>query len=288
MFGGNNSTPFTMPVTPAYGGGNGNNNGWGGDGWWVLIILFALFGGWGNGGFGNGGGSQGAITRSDLCSEFSFNDLQSGVRNVNDSVNVGFADLNSTICHQQYDTAQMINGVTGAVTGGFAALNSTICQQQYDTANMLNQMNMTNMQNANAANVVALQNANAVQSQIANCCCDTQRSLDGINYNMSQTACGLQNTLNSNTRDIIDNQNAGTRAILDYLCQEKISDLQNENNALRLAASQEKQNAYLIEQLNPRAVPAYPAASPCGLGNWAPQVLANGYGYSGGCCGCGC
>ena len=54
----------------------------------------------------------------------------------------------------------------------------------------------------------------------------------------------------NNTRDIIDNQNAGTRAILDYLCQEKISDLQNENQALRLAASQSNQNAVLMAAMD--------------------------------------
>lgn len=274
MFSNGSNLPYSLAVAPVNSGSD--NGGWGGDGgWWVLIILFALFGGWGGNGFGGNGG--GALTRSDLCQDMNFGQLEDGVRNVNDSVNVGFANLNSTICHQQYDTAMLINGVTGAVNNGFSSLNSTICQQQYDTANMLNQMNTTNMMNANA-----------LSTEIAQCCCDTQRSLDGINYNMAQNTCAITNTMNNNTRDIIDNQNAGTRAILDYLCQEKISDLQNENNALRLAASQERQNAYLIDQLNPRAVPAYPAASPCGLGNWSPQVLSNGYGYNNGCCGCGC
>lgn len=37
--------------------GRSDGNGWGGDGgWWVLIILFALFGGWGGNGFGAGNG----------------------------------------------------------------------------------------------------------------------------------------------------------------------------------------------------------------------------------------
>lgn len=290
MFGGGSNLPYSLAVAPVNSGSNGGGmGGWGDGGCWVLIILFALFGWGGNGWGGGGGGSQGAITRSDLCSEFSFNDLQNGVRNINDAVNVGFSNLNSTICHQQYDTAMLINGVTGAVNNGFSSLNSTICQQQYDTANMLNQMNITNMQNANAANVVALQNQNALQTQLAECCCENRQGQVAIQNSITQQTCAITNQMNTNTRDIIDNQNAGTRAILDYLCQEKISDLQNENQALRLAASQERQNAYLIEQLNPRAVPAYPAASPCGLGNWAPQVLSNGYGYNNGCgCGCGC
>ena len=117
---------------------------------------------------------------------------------------------------------------------------------------------------------------------------------------MATNTCALQNTLNSNTRDIIDSQQAGTRAILDYLCQDKIATLTAENNDLRRAASQDRQNALLttamtaqtnqiLDAVRPTPVPAYPAASPCGLGNWPPQVLANGY-NTGSCCntGCGC
>lgn len=289
MFGGNSGIPYSLAVAPINSGSTGGGMGgaWGDGGWLWIIVVFALLFGWGNGGFGgNGGGAQGAITRSDLCSEFSFNDLQNGVRNINDAVNLGFSNLNSTICHQQYDTAMLINGVTGAVNNGFSSLNSTICQQQYETANMLNQMNMTNMQNANAANVVALQNANALQSQLADCCCKNEAGQLAIQNQIIQQTCAITNQMNTNTRDIIDNQNAGTRAILDYLCQEKISDLQTENQALRLAASQEKQNAYLVGQLRPAPVPAFSVPNPYAY-----------YGYSGGCggygfapanSGCGC
>lgn len=258
------STGYSLSdIAAATGNGNGyNNGGFGGD-WAAWIVLFLIFGmfGWGGfggfGGFGMGGGSamQGALTRGDLCMDMNFAELKSTAQNTADAVALGFSELNSTICHQQYDTAQQLNA-----------------------------MNIANMQNANAANVVALQNANAIQAQLADCCCKEQTAIQGVNFNMAQNTCAITNQMNNNTRDIIQSQEAGTRAILDYLCQDKISSLQTENQALRLAASQERQNAYLIEQLNPRAVPAYPAASPCGLGNWAPQVLANGYGYNNCCC----
>lgn len=89
-----------------------------------------------------------------------------------------------------------------------------------------------------------------LRSGIADCCCTTQRAIDNVNYNMATNTCALQNTMNNNTRDIIDSQNAGTRAILDYLCQDKISTLQNENQALRLAASQSNQNAVLMAAMD--------------------------------------
>lgn len=296
MFEGTSTTPFTMPVVPAgsYGGGSGAGNMWGGDWIWILVVFALLFGWGGNGWGGNGGGSgvQGALTRGDLCMDMNFNDLQNGVRNVNDAVNLGFANLNSTICHQQYDTAMLINGVTGAINGGFSALNSTICQQQYDTANMLNAMNVTNLQNANAANVVAMQNANALQSQLADCCCKNEAGQLAIQNQIIQQTCALTNQMNTNTRDIIDSQNAGTRAILDYLCQEKISDLQNENNALRLAASQQKQTNEIVSELLPVAKPAYLTCSPYASAFGYPYGVANfggcGYGTANANNGCGC
>ena len=79
--------------------------------------------------------------------------------------------------------------------------------------------------------------------QISDCCCQTQRAIDGVNYNLATQTATLQNTMCTNTRDIIDATNAGTRAVLDFLTQDKISTLTAENQALRFQASQSAQNA---------------------------------------------
>lgn len=283
-------TPVVYNIGEGSGNGGGGNCGggmWGGDGSWIFafLIIALIFGdrlglgGNGNSGGSNGGGdsmaaflpylagnlssgggaaTQGALTREQACIDNNFQNLMRETAGIADSVAVGFANLNSTICNQQYDTAQMVNGLSNTVQQGF-----------------------------NAANVVALTNQNALQTQLAQCCCNLERGIDGVNFNMAQNACALQNTIQSGFRDSIDATNAGTRAILDFLCQEKIADLQSENQGLRLAASQAQQNQYLISQLRPQPVPAYPATSPCGLGNWSPAVLANGWGgYNGGCGGC--
>ena len=228
-----------LPVTEV--GGRSNDNGWGGDGaWWVLIILFAMFGGWGGNGWGAGNGAtQGALTRGDLCMDMNFNDLQNGVRNVNDAVALGFANLNSTICNQQYDTAGMIN----------------------------------------AMNVSNLQGFNALQSQLAQCCCDNRAAIAEVNYNMAQNTCAITNQIQNSTRDIVEAQNAGTQAILGQMCADKISSLENENAALRLSASQSAQNQYLISQLRPQPEPAFVVPNP-----FTGQYGFNGYGY--GNCGC--
>ena len=243
------------------GGNGGNGNGWGGTDAWVLIILFALIFGWGRGGWGSQGGQggvgadlSGILTRGDLCQDMNFNDLQNGVRNISDAVNLGFANLNSTICNQQYDTARMIDGLSTTVLQGF-----------------------------NATNVANLQSANALQSQIAQCCCD-------LRYENAQNNCAVLNAISNSSRDIVAAQTAGTQRILDYLCNEKISALQSENAVLSGQISQNAQTTAIINALAPKApIPAYPVfpttsfAYPTGVAFGVSGL--SGYGSG---CGCGC
>ena len=114
--------------------------------------------------------------------------------------------------------------------------------------------------------------------QLQDCCCQTQRAIDGVNYNLATQSCDTRNTIQTATRDILDNNNSNTRAILDFLTQDKISTLQAENQTLRFQASQTSQNGFIdavgnsiVAQLRqPQPVPAYtvpapyPYASNCG------------------------
>lgn len=230
-----NSSPSLADIA-AVTGGNRNDGAWGDGGWWVLIILFALFGGWGGYGFGgNGGGGYTATAATQA-------DIQRGFDN-------------SAVISK-------LDGITNGLCDGFYAVNN----------GMLTGFN-TIQQAINADTVAGMQNANAIQSQLANCCCETREAIQVVNFNMAQNTCALQNTMNNNTRDIIDSQNAGTRAILDYLCQDKIATLQAENNDLRLAASQDRQNAllttamtaqtnHIISAVNPSPIPAYQVPNP--------------------------
>lgn len=269
-------------------GGNGGGNGmWGGDGSWIFafLIIALIFGnrlglGGDNGNGGNGAmsflpyaiGGSGALTRGDLCSEFSFNDLQNGVRGIANG-----------ICSLGYDQLAQINGVNSNIAAGFAGVNNAVCTLGYQNAQLINGLENVVQNGFNSSNIVALQNQNALQTQIAQCCCDQRAATADLKYTMATDTCALQQTMNTNTRDIIDSQNAGTRAILDYLCQEKIADLQAENQSLKLAASQERQNNYLVSQLRPFPVASYSV----------PNPFTGSYGYQGagcgnyGCCGCG-
>ena len=128
-----------------------------------------------------------------------------------------------------------------------------------------------------------MQGFNTTQAAIKDCCCQTQQNLKDVQYvigsnvadlkyAMAQDTCNLRNQMQMNTRDITDNANANTKAILDFLVNDKMQNLQRENDSLRLAASQAAQNNYLIGALRPAPVPAYQVANP----------------YATTCCGCGC
>ena len=84
-----------------------------------------------------------------------------------------------------------------------------------------------------------------------------------MNYNLASQACENRQVTQTAARDIIDAQNAGTKAVLDFLVQNKLDDLQAENASLRGQISQAEQNAYLINALGAK-VPqaAYIVANP--------------------------
>ena len=121
-----------------------------------------------------------------------------------------------------------------------------------------------------AVNTGLLTGFNGVQSQLASCCCDTQRAIE---RGFCETNANIVNQ---------------TRSILEYLTNDKIAQLRNENQTLRFQASQAQQNAFitanqeaqtaeLIRRIAPTPVPAYTVPAPYGYG----------YGNYGGC-GCGC
>lgn len=73
-----------------FGGANGT--------WiWVFFLFFLLAWGGGGFGFGNGAATQGAITRSDMCQEFNFNDLQRSVLGIQNGLCDGFYAQNTTM-----------------------------------------------------------------------------------------------------------------------------------------------------------------------------------------------
>ena len=233
-------TPMmTMPVAPA-NGGNSGGFGWGGDGAWLIILflIFAVFG-WGGNGWGNNGNSGGVVDGYVLTSDFA------NVERKIESVNQG-------LCDGFYQQAQLVNGTNMAMANGFAQAELSRSNQQ----------------------AALMQQLNAMQMQAANCCCENRAAIAQVRYDMATQACDTRNTVQTAARDIVENANANSRAIMDFLTQSKLQDLQSANQELRLAASQAAQNNYLISQLRPTPIPSYPSCNPWASGSYT------------GCCGC--
>ena len=250
-----------IPVMEVGNNNSGFGNGFGnGDGaWWIIILL--LFG-WGRNGFGNGfGGNSGIGENYVLATDFA-------------NIERKLDGINNGICDSTFALNNTINN-------GFFGVQNALCQ------------------GFNGLNVAYLQGTNALSSQLAGCCCDirqqisdccckVERGIDGINYNNALQTNALQQTLCNNTRDIIENQNANYRAIHEELVanklemkNERIAEQQNEINALRLKASQEAQNNYLLSELKPCPSAAYIVPNP----NCCYNYNVTGVGYGNGCCG---
>lgn len=242
MFNGNMSMPSLSDIAAVTG--NDKNNGWGDNGaWWIIMfVLFFAFGGWGNGnGWGNNGNggatpySTSAVTQADLQRGF---DTQAIVGKLN--------DLNNGLCDGFY---AMQNGMNG--------INTNIMQTGYGIQQAINADTIANMQNTNA-----------LQAQLAQCCCNTQSGLKDVQYQNATDTCAITNAIQTQTQQIMQNCNDNYRSLHDELVQSqldakdaKIAEQASAIQALNLAASQQAQNTWLVNALKPAPIPAFPAAN---------------------------
>lgn len=253
--------------------GNGNGNG-------LIMPVAPMYGGGGfGGGFGNGmfGGDGFWIILLFILlggwnnngggafgGGWGGNDLYPWM-NQSNQINNGFRD-------------QMLNdnitSIRDGVMGGFAG----VTQQLY-----------TNQ-------IADMQQNFALQSQLAQCCCDNRAATADLKYTVATENCADRAAAYQNTRDIIDSQTRGTQAILDKLCQLELDNvkgqlaqaqrentgLQNQINMANLAASQIAQTAQIVDQ-------TYNRLSTCPVGTvpvFGEQAIFRCNNNNG--CGCGC
>ena len=262
---GMNTTMLVGPAGyPAYQNNGGFGNGFGGDwGWIILLLLLA-----GNGGWGMGGGFGGGYANMQLGYDFPW--LMNGQQGINNNVSDGFRDaqlhdsvtsvrdgissLATQLCSCCGDISQQLcsgfAGVTASVTGA----QNAVTQQLY--TNQIADLNRSF--DAQTATTGAISNLAAQQ---ANCCCENRLAT-------CQTQNIIQNEGNqtrfadaNNTRDIIDNQNRNSQAIMDKLCvleldgvknqlaqaQRENVGLQNQLSMATLRESQTAQNAFISQ-----------------------------------------
>ena len=194
-----------------------NDDTFGSNGWWIILLF--LFTGFGRGGFAGTGNT----TREEISYGFSMNNLENGVRGIQQGLCDGFYAMNTG----------MLNGFAGVTQ---AITSDTIANMQH-----------TNLLENSVQNV---------GTQMASCCCDIKtemaRGFADLGYALATQSCATRQAITDSTR-----------AILDFLTQDKIATLTTENQNLKFAASQQAQNAYLINAIGPKyPIPAYVVPNP--------------------------
>jgi len=222
-------------------GGSGMGGGlFGGD--LSIIVLFFLFMMLGGWGNGFGGGFGGG-------------DLYPWMNN-SQNINSGFRD-------------QMLNENIGGIRDGIVGLGTQISAFQ-----------MADMERSFAAQTANTAGLNAIQAQLAQCCCDNRAATADLKYTVATESCATRTANADNTTALLTALNGGIQSIKDQLCQDKIdakndtiSQLRSELLYARGQASQDVQTAAIqagqrtlaneVEQyVAPRAVPAYIVQNP--------------------------
>ena len=253
----NSGTQFTMPVMPA-GNGGGYGNGFGNDGWgWIWILLiFAVFSGWGgNGLFGGMGGANGAAQNYILSSDFA---------TIQRQLSDGFNSIDNALDRQ----------------------NAGICDLGYTSLNLNNQTNTRDIiENQNNTNMAIMQGNNALATQLADCCCKTQSGIERINTGNAMNTAAIQASIKDcccenekatmQTRYDMASQNCATLQAIDKLGDRIIDRMTQSEMAAKDARIAEQartiNNQYLLSQINRTPIPAYVVQNPyCQCNNGYP------------------
>ena len=175
-----------------------------------------------------------------------------------------------------------------ALTSGIGDLQTAVTQGFAGVANGFAQAEIA----ANARQIADIQSANAMQAQLANCCCENRLASADLKSTILSENCSDRQVISDALRDLLVNQNNNTQKILDTMCQdkidaknEKIADLERQLTMANITASQGAQTAQILadnarqttaleQYLNPTPVPAYVVANP----NCCQQTFG---------CGCG-
>lgn len=238
----------TMLVSPANGNG-GFGNAFGGDWAWIILLLLL---GWGNNGWGGNGGNGGGLYPWMNQADITTSGFQNQMLNTNvTSIRDGISALATQLCN-------CCGNVQMALANGFAGVE----------------------QGANARQMADMQQMFALQSQLAQCCCDNRAATADLKYTVATENCADRAAVSDGIRDVIASQTASTQRILDQLCADKIEQKNDIINQLRSElmyargqASQDVQTAAIqagqralaneVEQyVAPKAIPAYVVQNP--------------------------
>ena len=276
---------MVMPVAPMYGNGGGFGGGFGGvwSSWIILFLIFGMFGGWGNGfGGGFGGGA----------------DLYPWM-NQNNQINDGFRDqmMNDNIT----SIRDGVYGINNQLCSGFAGVNATVNGAQNAISQQLYTNQLADLERSFAAQTASTAGMNALQSQLAQCCCDNRAATADLKYTVATENCQDRYAAAENTRDIIESQTRSTQAILDKLCaleldgvknqlaqaQRENVGLQNQLNMATLRESQTAQNAFIQQGFSNEVDALYNRLNNCPVPSTPVYGRTPIFTCGGNGCGCG-
>ena len=243
-----NGSNMYMPVAPAYGMNGGWGNGFGMDSWWVILFLFAIMGnGWG--GFGGFGGGYGGM--------YEFPWLLNGQSGINANTNAGFQNalLNDNIT----SVKDNLSDISTQLCGGFAGVTAAVTGAQNALAQQMYTNQIADLERSFNAQTASTQGMNAIQAQLAQCCCENRAATADVKYTIATEACANRATSIANTQ-----------AILDKLCQLELDGYKRENDNLRsqlnmatLRESQTAQNAFIQQGFSDEVDQLYNRLSNC-------------------------
>lgn len=251
-----NGSGMVMPVAPMYGGGNnGFGNGFGGDGWWIiLLILLAGNGMWG--GFGGMGGFGGGLG-------IDFPWILNGQNGINNNVSDGFRDaqLHDSVTYVRDGISSLATQLCGccgdiqnSLCSGFAGVTASVNGAQNAIAQQMYGNTIADLERSFAAQTATAHGMNAIQTQLAQCCCENRAATADLKYTIASEECATRANSTQNAQSILNAINGGIQSIKDQLCQDKIDAKNDEIATLRqslamkdLAASQTAQNAFIAQ-----------------------------------------
>ena len=255
----NGGSPFTMPVAPMYGGGNGFNNGFGCDWAWIILLLLLGWGnnGWGGNGFGGfDGGIYPWMNQANLTSEGFQNQLMND--NIT-SIRDGVTGISTQLCNGFSDVQMaMANGFFGVEQG------------------------------ANARQIADMNRSFALQSQLADCCCENRLATADLKYTIATEECATRNNDTANTQSVLNAINGGIQSIKDQLCADKIDAKNDEISQLRQELLYSRGQASQVAQTGAITDAVYARFKDCPVGTTPVYGQTPIFTCNNGGCGCGC
>lgn len=134
--------------------GANDENGWG-SGWFLIVVLFLFMFGF----CGNGWNRQGE-----------------------------FGQFATAASQQEILFGQQFGQINDRLTN----IGNGICNLGYEMQGNIGQLGKEMALAQNGTNMTIMQTGNSIQSQMAECCCTTQRAIDGVNANIDAKFAALE------------------------------------------------------------------------------------------------